>query len=420
MPPPDDPDAFTEKLVQEFGDSLDASLIYAIAGDRDVIGDYDEVRAILLSLSGTAGAEEATGFDPSGLGSCSDRVVDDGSWGDAVVSHEGRSASGSLATDDTTTASSTSDEARTLSDQSGLTDEEKVSGLRLIFPVFQDHTLEFALRTAGGDLDRAFEELLTRQALHESGELPKGVDAFCVEDDKGRPVKSRGGGQGGRRKVKNRTVLELDYKVVSETVDDEELHDGQSPVGQQQPAQARGKAVRAGTDNWASRAVAAPSSGSGPSFPSFAARHEIDGRRATQRAVRNLARLGPLARQGASVYTDRGRTHSQIADASELRRAEEMVAAQRTPLQIDLHGVQVLHGVRIALDYVRAWWDSLDPAGRRRVASGQRGGFTVVTGVGIHSPGGVSQLRQAVGAALKNDGWRVEPLTGKFYIDGKL
>jgi hypothetical protein len=75
-----------------------------------------------------------------------------------------------------------------------------------------------------------------------------------------------------------------------------------------------------------------------------------------------------------------------------------------------------MDGVRIAKQKVWNWWNNL---GEDRKTLAKRNGFTVVTGVGKHSVGGVSRLRQAVGAYLKNDGWKMETLTGSFYVTGR-
>jgi hypothetical protein len=75
-----------------------------------------------------------------------------------------------------------------------------------------------------------------------------------------------------------------------------------------------------------------------------------------------------------------------------------------------------MDGVRIAKQRVWSWWNNL---GEERRALARRDGFTIITGVGKHSVGGVSRLRQAVGAYLRYDGWRVETLTGRFYVTGR-
>lgn len=73
--------------------------------------------------------------------------------------------------------------------QTELSEEDKIVNLRMIFGNFPDHTLKFELKGAGGNLEKAFEALLTRQYLEENGELPKGVEGFYVADENSRPGK---------------------------------------------------------------------------------------------------------------------------------------------------------------------------------------------------------------------------------------
>jgi hypothetical protein len=130
-----------------------------------------------------------------------------------------------------------------------------------------------------------------------------------------------------------------------------------------------------------------------------------------------LSRKGPLYRQGAVVYTERIGADVRASRASQADSYRRLVHSQSTPLKTDLHGVPVLDGVRIAKERVQRWWETLDQEERERKKAVH--GFTVVTGVGYHSSGGFSRLRQAVGAALKNNGWKVEDLTGEFLITGR-
>jgi hypothetical protein len=83
---------------------------------------------------------------------------------------------------------------------------------------------------------------------------------------------------------------------------------------------------------------------------------------------------------------------------------------------IDLHGVRVQDGVRIARQRVQAWWDGLGEFRSRRAREQP---FTVITGLGRHSAGGVSQMRQAVARALLQDGWQLQVETGRFVISGR-
>lgn len=132
----------------------------------------------------------------------------------------------------------------------------------------------------------------------------------------------------------------------------------------------------------------------------------------------------PLYRQAASVYADRARDETlaylrargAVADALVADRCA--ASGSRSGDLIDLHGIEVADGVRIALEYTRDWWRHL-PGEYRARAARESGGFVVVTGIGKHSAGGVSRLRQSVAAALVEDGWKVEVETGRFRVVGR-
>jgi len=132
-----------------------------------------------------------------------------------------------------------------------------------------------------------------------------------------------------------------------------------------------------------------------------------------------MRRKGPLYRPAAAYYAERHREEIRITRGTSLADYEEKVANQSDARKTDLHGVPVLEGVKIAKDRVQAWWDGLsEPERERRAAVA---GITVITGVGHHSNArGDSQLRRAVGAMLKNDGWRFETLTGQFHVIGRV
>ncbi|KAK3333091.1 hypothetical protein B0T19DRAFT_417117 [Cercophora scortea] len=420
------PEDLEKRLIKEFGTALDGALILAIASDRDIQKQYDEIRRDLLALADCAGAEEATGFDPSGMGGgLADpeqvNYLDEaGTMGNVMSTSERES----LATDNCTTISdsSGSSESQRFSDQTSMSDEEKIDGLRLIFPYFKDHTMSYILRESRGDLDLAFELLLNRQFLHDNNQLPKGIDAFVSDAEqqvlnaKIRPSHSR--------PERKKQSLAIDYAVVSPTVDNEELEGAKGPVKLPMSRIAGKTPVR--------RSAPPPS----PSYPvstdwrtvtasktmSFGTSSPVTARPAAEfsnshlRAVTKLNRLGPLGRQGAIVYTERARDEARMSAGMTLQIAERHVAQQSDASKTDLHGVSVLDGVRIAKQRVWQWWNNM---GENRESLAKYQGFTVITGVGHHSAGGVSRLRQAVGAALKNDGWKMETLTGQFYVTGR-
>lgn len=124
----------------------------------------------------------------------------------------------------------------------------------------------------------------------------------------------------------------------------------------------------------------------------------------------------PLYRQGAVVYTDMAREQGAFAQQATSTAADLLVASQSRTNSIDLHGVTVADGVRIARRDVRAWWDGL---GEYRLRKARENGFSVITGLGRHSSGGVSQMRRAVAAALVQDGWNMRVETGHFVVTGR-
>lgn len=136
---------------------------------------------------------------------------------------------------------------------------------------------------------------------------------------------------------------------------------------------------------------------------------------AAQRAWRR-GRSDAHYRPVAGVYADRAREQLEAFKAVDSRKYEAMVDEQSSGSHIDLHGVPVADGVRIALEKTHFWWASL---GENRARKAREDGFVVVTGLGNHSASGVSRLRQEVGAALKREGWRVRVETGQFVVTGR-
>ncbi|KAM0331389.1 hypothetical protein ACHAQA_003062 [Verticillium albo-atrum] len=123
----------------------------------------------------------------------------------------------------------------------------------------------------------------------------------------------------------------------------------------------------------------------------------------------------PLYRQAAAYYAERGREQSQTYAKARSTAADILVTDNSSRQAIDLHGVEVADGVRIARERAWQWWRSL---GEYRALEAQNG-FTVITGLGRHSAGGVSRMRQSVAAALIEDGWKFSVETGRFRITGR-
>ncbi|WKT46519.1 Smr domain [Fusarium oxysporum f. sp. vasinfectum] len=173
--------------------------------------------------------------------------------------------------------------------------------------------------------------------------------------------------------------------------------------------------------------LARPVSGS-TSFPVGSSAYAQAAERASQynRAKREAAasaaslnRRGasnPLYRQAAGYYSERAREQARYEMHATSTAANLLVDKQSTSTSIDLHGVNVQSGVSIARERVQSWWAGL---GEFRSDKARQQPFTVITGLGRHSAGGVSQLRQAVAAALLQDGWKMQVETGRFLIKGR-
>lgn len=124
----------------------------------------------------------------------------------------------------------------------------------------------------------------------------------------------------------------------------------------------------------------------------------------------------PLYRQAAGFYAERAREHAQNAHYATSVSADLLVDQQSSVREIDLHGVSVQDGTRIARQKAFNWWQGLGEVKSRKAKERP---LIIITGIGRHSIGGVSQLRRSVAAALLQDGWKVEAGTGKFTIDGR-
>ncbi|KAB5566895.1 hypothetical protein GE09DRAFT_1219153 [Coniochaeta sp. 2T2.1] len=425
-------DVLMEQLVAEFNPPLDEALIRAIASD----GSLEDARATLSILAETAQAEEATGFDPSGLSHLSDSDLSQFIADDVTPESQ-------LSSEFLTSISEASDGFDTpcFTYQTELSEEDKVSNLRMIFGNFADHTLKFELKGAGGDVEKAFEALLTRQFLEENGELPKGVDGFYVADED-----SRSGKYTRKRQHKpGRDQLPVTYSkpprldadglvdssdstTVSTTrIPLPQARDHRTLTIRQRPLAERPngattshlprpvKASAIHLHGWQTvtpkKKLAKPKQddppvpgATGPSYAESAAA---------------LRRKGPLYRQAAAYYDGRHREEKRFRSGNSLVYHEEIVASQSDGGKVDLHGVPVLEGVKIAKDRVQAWWNGLSEGERERRGAAE--GITVITGVGYHSNiRGESQLRRAVGAMLKNDGWKFATLTGQFHVTGRV
>jgi hypothetical protein len=283
----------------------------------------------------------------------------------------------------------------------------KVEMLRSAFPDFKEHTIKFVLKQCDDDLSRASDELLNRQHLEETGQLARGIDAFSTGrdgNDDATPNKARRAAD--KKPPKKKAKLDIAYKVTSPTTDDDAARSASGgPSGPTTSSERYNSVARRGTSGSSSsdgRLISA--------LPDFSSSRE------QLRAAASVSRLGPLGRQGAIVYLERGREEARQARADASDRADILVDQQSTATEINLHGVTVDDGVRIAKQRVWVWWDSL---GEERERKARNQSLTIITGLGNHSANGVSKLRKAVAEALRNDMWKVEVGTGRFRVTGR-
>ncbi|KAM0707929.1 hypothetical protein Q7P35_004578 [Cladosporium inversicolor] len=123
----------------------------------------------------------------------------------------------------------------------------------------------------------------------------------------------------------------------------------------------------------------------------------------------------------AAYYSQLGRDLSALAFGASADAADSLAARQSSATQLDLHGIDVLNGVRIAQERVEAWWSGLGESRvNGRTGADDRGaGFRIVVGAGTHSVGGKGKLGPAVSKALKSEGWRIEPAGAVIVVKGK-
>lgn len=123
----------------------------------------------------------------------------------------------------------------------------------------------------------------------------------------------------------------------------------------------------------------------------------------------------------AAYYSQLGRELTALSAGATADAADALAERQSGAAVLDLHGIDVLNGVRIAVERVEGWWEGL---GERRVngrgGAEERGeGFRVVVGAGRHSEGGKGKLGPAVTKALRARGWRVEGAGAVLVVKGK-
>lgn len=123
----------------------------------------------------------------------------------------------------------------------------------------------------------------------------------------------------------------------------------------------------------------------------------------------------------AAYYSQLGRDLSALSFSASADAADAHAQSQSSTTHLDLHGIDVLNGVRIAQERVDAWWNRLGESRvNGRVGADDRSeGFRIVVGAGRHSEGGKGKLGPAVSKMLKNEGWRIEAAGAVIVVKGK-
>ncbi|KAI1265414.1 hypothetical protein F5Y18DRAFT_386483 [Xylariaceae sp. FL1019] len=202
----------TQQLIDELCSLLDETTILSISSDFDLQNpeEFRTAREILLSLSASVEAEEATGFNPSGISG--EDVADISSSHHDPSPNSPTTGEGDLKSiDGLTSTTETSHSTSFFSDPSskasshgnqdvihvsvldGLSTEEKERRLADMFASLKPIDVRLALKKAKGDADLAMDELLNLEWLEQTGERPKGIDGFYVSDGEVAPSKKKKG-----------------------------------------------------------------------------------------------------------------------------------------------------------------------------------------------------------------------------------
>ncbi|KAI8249808.1 hypothetical protein K4K56_010072 [Colletotrichum sp. SAR 10_98] len=531
-----------DDLVAEFP-LLDPTVVIAIASELDLsdAGLLNDVRGMLQSLAQDVLAEEASGFNASGV---PDALSSNDAGTDTRDSSTNISDGLHLRDCDSARTGVTSppppDELEydvpRIKTFDGDSEQEKLLQLQEMFSDLKPHDVSFALKKAQGDFQSALETLLNIQFLESIGERPKGIDGFFQPEQSKPPGKKRGK---GKKKKDMRTdlssssssindsspnnedndrvekilfiveKLDLPFEEVSDVFDSHKgsvegtiiefleryikqgvvVDDTDSAYGKQHvhelkkqyrhipesllsplvevtrsdhqwteevaallnryfgklPAQRlnisyklaplANEELEGSSEGWqkvaspktslmspTGRPLNSPTLMNSPTFGPRTYKQAMDTagihRDASTHSFSTAGQVykkGHLYRQAAGFFAERGREEARSFAKAKSAAADIHVGSTRTANEIDLHGVEVADGVRIARESAWDWWNNL---GEYRARKAQEG-FTIVTGRGLHSAGGVSRLRQGVIAALVNDGWKVSVGTGSYRVTGR-
>ncbi|KAI2468314.1 hypothetical protein F4781DRAFT_398349 [Annulohypoxylon bovei var. microspora] len=193
----------SKKLIDELRSLLDEATILSISSDYNLEdpSEFAAARQVLLTISKDVVAEEATGFNPSGIGAEGIVDINSSNQGDdaeaaGTTNSDAKSVGGFTATSESSippslVSSGSSSKASSRETPGllhidifdGLSDDEKEQQLSEIFVSLKSIDIKLALQKSKGDASLAMDELLNLQWLEQTGQRPKGVDGFYVSDD---------------------------------------------------------------------------------------------------------------------------------------------------------------------------------------------------------------------------------------------
>ena len=171
--------------------------------------EFTAVREVLLTLSKDVEAEEATGFNPSGIGAEQPVEIDAANAG--VGAEAARVAGSDVKSNSDLTIATNSSQSRSLASATSskssardtpdlfrvdvfddLSIEEKKAQLGQMFTSLKPIDIDLALKKLNGDASLAIDELLNLQWLEETGQRVKGIDGFYAPDGEATGKKKKG------------------------------------------------------------------------------------------------------------------------------------------------------------------------------------------------------------------------------------
>ncbi|KAL7417036.1 hypothetical protein BDY24DRAFT_376372 [Mrakia frigida] len=123
------------------------------------------------------------------------------------------------------------------------------------------------------------------------------------------------------------------------------------------------------------------------------------------RAATRHFQSGTAANQGGSIAAHYAETARKLSDTTrrlglDAAKAQLLQQHKYTTTYIDLHGLTAYQALSIVREAVHSWWDT-------RTTTPPSPVFTIITGVGRHSPGQRAVLAPAVAKMLLDDGWKI-------------